>query len=125
MNDDVPVIRLGDTLLVTLQGDLDDAAAMRIEDRVTREVARMGAKGTLIDVSGLPIVDSFIARELARVAAMLRLLGSEAVIVGLQPAVAITLVELGLPMRRLHTALNAEQGMALLRRLRADGTGTR
>ncbi|HYZ00268.1 MAG TPA: STAS domain-containing protein [Candidatus Binatia bacterium] len=125
MNDDVPVIRLGDTLLVTLQGDLDDAAAMRIEDRVTREVARTGAKGTLIDVSGLPIVDSFIARELARVAAMLRLLGSEAVIVGLQPAVAITLVELGLPMRRLHTALNAEQGMALLRRLRADGTGTR
>ena len=125
MSDDVPLIRLGDTLLVTLQGDLDDAAAMRIEDRVTREVARTGAKGTLIDVSGLPIVDSFIARELARVAAMLRLLGSEAVIVGLQPAVAITLVELGLPMRRLHTALNAEQGMALLRRLRADGTGTR
>ena len=125
MNDDVPVIRLGDTLLVTLQGDLDDAAALRIEDQVTREVARVSTKGTLIDVSGLPIVDSFIARELARVAAMLRLLGSEAVIVGLQPAVAITLVELGLPMRRLHTALNAEQGMALLRRLRADGTGTR
>ena len=125
MSEDVPLIRIGDTLLVTLQGDLDDAAAMRIEDRVTREVARTGAKGTLIDVSGLPIVDSFIARELARVAAMLRLLGSEAVIVGLQPAVAITLVELGLPMRRLHTALNAEQGMALLRRLRADGTGTR
>jgi rsbT antagonist protein RsbS len=124
MNEDVPLIRLGDTLLVTLQGDLDDAAALRIEERVTREAARMGAKGTLIDVSGLPVVDSFIARELARVAAMLKLLGSEAVIVGLQPAVAITLVELGVPMRRLQTALNAEQGMARLRRLRVDGTGT-
>ena len=123
MNEDVPLIRLGDTLLVTLQGDLDDAAALRIEERVTREAARMGAKGTLIDVSGLPVVDSFIARELARVA-MLKLLGSEAVIVGLQPAVAITLVELGVPMGRLQTALNAEQGMARLRRLRVDGTGT-
>jgi rsbT antagonist protein RsbS len=122
MNEDVPLIKIGDTLLVTLQGDLDDTAALRIEDRVTREVARMGTKGTLIDVSGLAIVDSFIARELARVAAMLKLLGSEAVIVGLQPAVAITLVELGVPMGQLHTALNAEQGMALLRRLRADGT---
>lgn len=125
MNEEVPLIRLGDTLLVTLQGDLDDTAALRIEDRVTREVAHLGAKGTLIDVSGLSTVDSFIARELARVAAMLRLLGSEAVIVGLQPAVAITLVELGVPMGQLNTALNAEQGMALLRRLRADGTADR
>jgi len=125
MNEEVPLIRLGDTLLVTLQGDLDDTAALRIEDRVTREVATLGAKGTLIDVSGLSTVDSFIARELARVAAMLRLLGSEAVIVGLQPAVAITLVELGVPMGQLNTALNAEQGMALLRRLRADGTADR
>ena len=125
MNEDVPLIRIGDTLLVTLQGDLDDAAALWIENRVTREVARVGAKGTLIDVSGLAIVDSFIARELTRVAAMLKLLGSEAVIVGVQPAVAITLVELGVPMGELHTALNAEQGMALLRRLRADGTAIR
>ena len=124
MSEVVPIIRIGDTLLVTLQGDLDDAAALRIEDRVTHEVARIGAKGTLIDVSGLGIVDSFIARELARVAGMVKLLGSEAVIVGLQPAVAITLVELGLPMGHLNTALNAEQGMALLRRLRADGTRT-
>jgi rsbT antagonist protein RsbS len=124
MNEVVPIIRIGDTLLVTLQGDLDDATALRVEDRVTREVARVRARGTLIDVSGLAVVDSFIARELTRVVAMVELLGSEAVVVGLQPAVAITLVELGVPMGHLHTALNAEQGMAMLRRLRADGTRT-
>lgn len=122
MTEVVPVMRVGDTLLVSLQGDLDDATVIRIEEQVTREVARTGAAGTLIDVSGLTVVDSFIARVLARVVAMIRLLGSEAAIVGIQPAVAITLVELGVPMGGLNTALNAEQGLALLRRLRSDGS---
>lgn len=114
----VPVMRIKDTLLVALQGDLDDAAVIRIEERLTREVARTHVTGLLIDVSALDIVDSFVARVLARVAGMIRLLGAEAAIVGIQPAVAITLVELGVPMGHLDTALNAEQGLALLDRLR-------
>jgi rsbT antagonist protein RsbS len=118
----IPIMRIGDTLLVSLQGDLDDATVIAVEEQLTREVARTRAKGTLIDVSGLTVVDSFIARVIARVVAMIRLLGSEACVVGIQPAVAITLVELGVPMGHLDTALNAEQGMALLRRLRAGST---
>lgn len=123
MSDDViPVMRIGDTLLVSLQGDLDDATVIRIEQRLTEEVARTRAGGMLIDVSGLSVVDSFIARVLARVVAMIQLLGAQAAIVGIQPAVAITLVELGVPMGHLNTALNAEQGLALLARLRRKGT---
>lgn len=114
----VPILRIGDTLLVSLQGDLDDTTVIRIEDRLTREVARTGATGTLIDVSGLSVVDSFVARVIARIVGMIRLLGSQAAVVGIQPAVAITLVEMGVPLGHLDTALNAEQGMALLRRLR-------
>lgn len=122
MSEIVPIMRISDTLLVSLQGDLDDSTVTRIEAQLTEEVARTHATGTLIDVSGLTVVDSFIARVLARVVAMVRLLGSEAAVVGIQPAVAITLVELGVPMGHLDTALNAEQGMALLNRLRAaDG----
>ena len=121
----MPVMQIGDTLLVTLQGDLDDAAVLRIERQLTQKVADTRAAGVLIDVSGLSVVDSFIARVLARVVGMIRLLGAQAAIVGITPAVAITLVELGVPMGHLDTALNAEQGLALLRRLRAetdDGT---
>lgn len=120
MTEVIPILRIGDTLLVSLQGDLDDATVIAVEEQLTREVARTSAKGTLIDVSGLTVVDSFIARVISRVVAMIRLLGSEACVVGIQPAVAITLVELGVPMGQLDTALNAEQGMALLRRLRRD-----
>jgi rsbT antagonist protein RsbS len=122
--DVIPLMRVGETLMVTLQGDLDDATVIRIEDRLTREVARTGATGMLIDVSALDVVDSFIARVLARVVGMIRLLGAQAAIVGIQPAVAITLVELGVPMGHLDTALNAEQGLALLQRLRRDGSRT-
>jgi len=120
MSEVVPIMQIGDTLLVSLQGDLDDSTVLRVEDQLTRKVSQTGATGTLIDVSGLGIVDSFIARVLTRVVAMIRLLGAHAVVVGLQPAVAITLVELGVPMGGLDTALNAEQGMALLSRLRDD-----
>ncbi len=122
MNEFIPIMRIGDTLLISLQGDLDDTTVMAIEQQLTREVARTRATGTLIDLSGLTMVDSFIARVIARMVAMIRLLGSEAAVVGIQPAVAITLVELGVTMGHLHTALNAEQGMALLDRLRRHGT---
>jgi rsbT antagonist protein RsbS len=118
----VPITQLGDTLLISLQGDLDDTTVMQVEEQLTTEVARTGAQGTIIDVSGLTVVDSFIARVIARVAGMIRLLGAESAVVGIQPAVAITLVELGVPMGHLNTALNAEQGMALLRRLRRHGS---
>ncbi|OLB74132.1 MAG: anti-anti-sigma factor [Actinobacteria bacterium 13_2_20CM_2_71_6] len=115
MPDDVPIIRMGQNLLVTLQGNLEDTTVEQIERAVTREVARTRATGVLVDVNGLSMVDSFVARVIARLVAMVRLLGAQATIVGLQPAVAITLVELGVPMAHVRTALNAEQGMARLR----------
>jgi rsbT antagonist protein RsbS len=122
MRDQVPILRMGNDLLITLQGDLDDATVEHIEQVVTREVARASAAGALIDISGLAVVDSFVARVLARLVAMVRLLGAEATIVGIQPAVAITLVELGVPMGHVRTALNAEQGMAQLRGVRDEST---
>lgn len=115
----IPVIRLGDNLLVSLQGDLDDATVLHLERELTGWTSRTHAKGVLIDVSGLAVVDSFIARVIARIVAMIRLLGAETVVVGIQPAVAITLVELGIGMDHVHTALNAGHGMTLLSRLRA------
>jgi rsbT antagonist protein RsbS len=118
--DEIPVMRMGRDLLVTLRGDLDDRAVQSIERYVTSEVVRTGARGTLIDVSGLDVVDSFVARVLAGLVRMVRLLGADAAIVGIRPAVAITLVQMGVNMTDVITALNAEQGMARLRRLRAD-----
>ncbi len=117
-----PILRIEDTLLVSLQGDLDDTTVIRIEDQLTKEVVRTHVTGILIDVSGLSVIDSFSARVIARFIGMVRLLGSQAAVVGIQPAVAITLVELGVPMGHLDTALNAEQGVALLRRLRREDT---
>ena len=121
MDETVPIMRIGDTLLIALQGDLDDSAVVRIEDRLAQEVARVSARGVLIDVSGLTVVDSFIARVLARVVSMIRLLGAQAAVVGISPAVAITLVELGLTVQGVKTALNVERGFALIsRRLQDD-----
>jgi rsbT antagonist protein RsbS len=117
----IPIIRIGTTVMIALQGDLDDSTVVAIESAIMREVSRSRTTGTLIDVSGLAMVDSFIARVIARMAAMTRLLGAQTVIVGIQPAVAITLVEMGVAMVDLHTALNAEQGMAILQRLLDDG----
>jgi rsbT antagonist protein RsbS len=122
VSDAAPILRIEDTLLVSLQGDLDDTTVIRIEDQLTKEVVRTGVTGILIDVSGLSVIDSFSARVIARFIGMVRLLGSQAAVVGIQPAVAITLVELGVPMGHLDTALNAEQGVALLRRLRREDT---
>jgi rsbT antagonist protein RsbS len=118
MSDHAPVIRMGRYLLVRLQGDLDDRAVESIEHDVTHEVARTGACGVMLDVSGLEVVDSFVARVLARLVAMIGLLGAEGTIVGIQPAVAITLLELGIGMQHLRTALNAADGMALLNQIR-------
>jgi rsbT antagonist protein RsbS len=115
----LPVVQLGSNLLVSLQGDLDDNAVLRLEAEITAAVARTRATGVLIEVGGLAVVDSFIARVIARIAGMIRLLGADAVVVGIQPAVAITLIELGVGMGHVQTALNAAEGMALLRRLRS------
>lgn len=123
MRDQVPIMRVGGNLLVTLLGDLEDSTVELIEREVTDEVAHTQADGVLIDVSGLSVVDSYVARVIARLVAMIRLLGADATIVGIRPAVAITLVELGVPMNHVHTALNAEQGMARLRQLRDEPVG--
>lgn len=112
-------MRVGDDLLVSLQGDLDDKTILHLESEIAEETARTRARGVLIDVSGLIIIDSFIARVITRIVGMIRLLGAEAVVVGMQPAVAITLVELGADMARIQTALDAERGMRLLAQLRA------
>ena|SRR5579859_918280 len=117
MIDAVPIVRIGTNLLVPLRGDLEDSSVERIEQDVTRVVADTRATGVLVDVSGLAVVDSYVARVIARLVAMIRLLGAQTAVVGIQPAVAIALVELGVPMGGVFTALNAEQGMARLRRL--------
>jgi rsbT antagonist protein RsbS len=121
--DEVPIMRIGADLLVPLRGDLGDSSVERIEREVTREVAETKAAAVLVDVSGLAVVDSYVARVIARLAAMIGLLGAQAAVVGIQPAVAIALVELGVPMGNVQTALNAEQGMARLRRLRDERAG--
>ena len=108
MIDSPPIMRIGANVLVSLRGDMDDATVVAIEDAVMNEIAGRRTTGALIDVSGLSVVDSFIARVIARMAAMARLLGAETAVVGIQPAVAITLVEMGVPMSQLNTALNAE-----------------
>jgi rsbT antagonist protein RsbS len=123
--DEVPIMRIGANLLVPLRGDLEDSSVERIEQEVTREVADTKAAGVLVDVSGLAVVDSYVARVIARLTAMIGLLGAHATVVGIQPEVAIALVELGVPMGNVHTALNAEQGMAQLRRLRDERAGSR
>jgi rsbT antagonist protein RsbS len=123
MVDTVPIVKMGANLLVPLRGDLEDSSVDRIEREVTRVVAATKAAGVLVDVSGLAVVDSYVARVIARLVAMIRLLGAQAAVVGIQPAVAIALVELGVPMGGVFTALNAEQGMARLRQLRDERPG--
>ena len=113
--DRIPILRMGDFLLVTIQVDMHDQLASALQDDLTSKIAQTRAKGILIDISSLDIVDSFIGRMLANTSAMARVLGAEAVVVGMQPAVAITLVELGLNMSGVHTALDVEKGMEMLR----------
>lgn len=111
----IPILRMGELLLVTIQVDMHDQIALRLQDDLTREIERVGARGVLIDISALEMVDSFIGRLIAETSAMSRVLDADTVVVGMQPAVAITLVELGVAMPGVLTALNVEKGLALLR----------
>jgi rsbT antagonist protein RsbS len=113
----IPVLKMGRFLLVTIQVDMHDRLALALQDDLTNRIVETGAKGVLIDISSLEIVDSFIGRVLSNIATVSRILDAETVVVGMQPAVAITLVELGLSLAGVRTALNVEQGMALLRLL--------
>jgi rsbT antagonist protein RsbS len=111
----IPILKMGDFLLVTIQVDMHDRLAMTLQDDLTDRIASTSARGVLIDISALEIVDSFIGRMLGNIASMSRVLDAETVVVGMRPAVAITLVELGLSLSGVRTALNADKGMDLLR----------
>jgi rsbT antagonist protein RsbS len=107
---------MGDLLLVTIQVDMHDQLALSLQDDLTSKISITGAKGVLIDISSLDMVDSFIGRMIGNIAGMSRVLDASTVVVGMQPAVAITLVELGLSLKGVQTALNVEKGMQLLRK---------
>lgn len=113
----IPILKMGSYLLVTIQVDMHDRLAMSLQDDLTNKIAQTGAKGVLLDISALEIVDSFIGRMIANIASMSRILDAETVVVGMQPAVAITLVELGLSLSGVRTALNVDRGMLLLREM--------
>jgi rsbT antagonist protein RsbS len=117
----IPILRMGEFLLVTIQVDMHDRLAMTLQDDLTSRISETGARGVLIDISSLEIVDSFIGRMLGNIAAMSRVLDAETVVVGMRPAVAITLVELGMSLAGVKTALNVDTGMELLR-TSLDGT---
>ncbi|AWN42741.1 STAS domain-containing protein [Methylobacterium durans] len=122
--DRIPILKLGGTLIVTIQVDMHDRLALALEEDLTAMIARTGARGVLIEISALEIVDSFIGRMLVSIAAVSRVLDAETVLAGMRPAVAITLVELGLELTGIRTALNVERGMALLKAgLAGDGAG--
>ncbi|MFG2327369.1 STAS domain-containing protein [Streptomyces sp. NBC_01723] len=114
VSDRVPVLRLADVLLVTLQGDLHDSTAQQLQDDLAEAIVRNGATGVIMDISGVEIVDSFLGRVLAEIAGQTDLLAARTVVVGMRPAVAITLVELGLTLPGVHTALNTEVALELL-----------
>ena len=115
----IPILRMGDCLLVTIQVDMHDQLAMTLQNDLAQAISKHCAKGLLIDISALEIVDSFIGRMIANTAAMSRVLDAETVVVGMQPAVAITLVELGLTLPGIHMALDVERGLAVLERCAA------
>jgi len=121
--DRVPVLTLGDVLLVSIQVDLEDQLALALQEDLADRIVTTGAHGVIIDITALDIVDSFVGRMLATIAAVSKVLDAETVVVGMRPAVAITLVELGLPLRGIRTALNLEMGLNLLRAARAAEFG--
>lgn len=111
----IPILRMGNMLLVTVQVDLYDRLAETLEADLVQMINKTGAQGVLIDISAVSIIDSFMGRIIGNIANMSKILDAETVVVGMQPAVAITLVELGLPLTGVHSALNVERGMDLLR----------
>jgi rsbT antagonist protein RsbS len=119
----IPILKMGEFLLVTIQVDMHDRLAMTLQDDLTSRIVKARAHGVLIDISALEIVDSFIGRMLGNVASMARVLDAETVVVGMRPAVAITLVELGLSLQGVRTALNVEKGMDLLLAARNGALG--
>ena len=112
----IPILKMGEFLLVTIQVDMHDQLALTLQDDLTRAIEKKGAKGVLMDISALEMVDSFIGRMISDISGMARILDAKTVVVGMQPAVAITLVELGLSLTGVATALNVERGMEMLRR---------
>ena len=117
----IPILRMGNLLLVTIQVDMHDRLAMTLQDDLTSQIQRTGAKGVLIDISALDVVDSFIGRMISNISRMSGILDARTVVVGMRPAVAITLVELGLSLEGVETALDVERGMRLLRQSAESG----
>jgi rsbT antagonist protein RsbS len=117
----IPILRMGEFLLVTIQVDMHDQLALTLQEDLTTQIEKTGAHGVLIDISALEMVDSFIGRMIANISGMSRILDAHTVVVGMQPAVAITLVELGLSLPGVKTALNVERGMRYLRGLAENG----
>ncbi|WP_063573796.1 MULTISPECIES: STAS domain-containing protein [Luteibacter] len=111
----IPILRMGDFLLVTIQVDMHDELAMTLQDDLSDRISKTSARGVLIDISALDMVDSFIGRMIGTISGLSRIMDAQTVVVGMQPAVAITLVELGLTLPGVITALNVERGMSLLR----------
>src|SRR3954470_5537025 len=120
MTDRVPILRIGDALLVSIQVDLQNQTAVALQEDLAQRIVDTGARGVIIDISALEIVDSFIGRMLSSIAGISKVLDAETVVVGMRPAVAITLVELGLSLPGIRTALNVELGMEQLARERGD-----
>ncbi|MDM0074506.1 STAS domain-containing protein [Variovorax sp. J2P1-59] len=116
----IPILRMGETLLVTIQVDMQDQTALTLQDDLADKIAKTGASGVMIDITALEIVDSFVGRMLTSISSIARILSATTVVVGMQPAVAITLIELGLSLEGVRTALNVERGMELLRKARQE-----
>lgn len=123
MTERVPILRIGELLLVSIQVDLQDQSALALQEDLAEQISATGATGVVIDISSVEIVDSFIGRMFATIASISRLFDADTVVVGMRPAVAITLVELGLSLGEVRTALNLERGMKILRALRAARKG--
>ena len=117
--DRIPILRMGAFLLVTIQVDMHDQLALSLQDDLTAKIEKTGARGVLIDISALEMVDSFMGRMLGNIASMSRILDAQTVVVGMRPAVAITLVELGLSLPGIRTALNVDAGLAVMREVLA------
>ncbi len=118
----IPIIQIGDTLIVTAQEAISDTGALDLQDQITTAIERTGARALILDITVLDVVDSFLGRMLNDIAAMARLMGAQTALVGIQPAVAITLIELGLELKGIQTALNVEQALRMLHtRVAASG----